>query len=230
VYKLERENNLLDGGGGDGGGICEDSSAVAADCWPSTAWVSPPTASAAVHARYEPSDVFTPLVFEEMQPSPSPPSQMSMWLRPVERYNQPQPQPPPPPPPTPHHHVQSASGAGNTLQQRRPLQHLPPPAQSSLQPSAKTASAAEPQNQNGNKPGDLSWLVNFQVASIFEPTCNGGTATGGSGAGPGVNVMDTEWPEPETLKQKKKSTKLDQKREYIFYRTYDRKYQIKHSG
>ncbi|XP_026819837.1 forkhead box protein O1-like [Rhopalosiphum maidis] len=211
VYKLERENNLLDGGGGGGGGICEDSSAVAADCWPSTAWVSPPTASAAVHARYEPSDVFTPLVFEEMQPSPSPPSQMSMWLRPVERYNQPQSQPPPPPPPPSHHHVQSASGAGNTLQQRRPLQHLPPPAQSSLQPPAKTVSAAEPQNQNGNKPGDLSWLVNFQVASIFEPTCNGGTATGGNGAGPGVNVMDTEWPEPETLKQKKKSTKLDQK-------------------
>jgi len=202
VYKLERENNLLDSGGGGGGGggggeMCEDS-AIAADCWQSTAWVPPPTAIA---ARYEPSDVFTPLVFEEMQPSPPPQPQMSMWLRPVERYSQ--------PPPQHHHHVQSASGAGNTPQQRRPLQHLPPPAQSSLQPPVKT----EPQHQNGNKPGDLSWLVNFQVASIFEPTCNGGTTAGGGGAGAGVNVVDSEWPEPETLKQKKKATKLDQKRE-----------------
>ncbi|KAE9537189.1 hypothetical protein AGLY_006212 [Aphis glycines] len=186
------------GGGGDGE-ICEDS-AIAADCWQPAAWVPPPTA---VNARYEPSDVFTPLVFEEMQPSPPPPQpQMSMWLRPVqERYNQ------PPPPQHHHHHVQSASGAGNAPQQRRPLQHLPPPAQSSLQPPVKT----EPQHQNGNKPGDLSWLVNFQVASIFEPTCNGGTAAGGGGAGAGVNVADGEWSEPETLKQKKKVTKLDQK-------------------
>ncbi|CAH1721062.1 unnamed protein product [Aphis gossypii] len=204
VYKLERENDLLDGGGGGGGGggeICEDSAAIAADCsWQPAAWVPPPTA---VNARYEPSDVFTPLVFEEMQPSPPPQPQMSMWLRPVqERYN-----PPPPPPQHHHHQVQSASGAGNAQQQRRPLQHLPPPAQSSLQPPVKT----EPQHQNGNKPGDLSWLVNFQVASIFEPTCNGGTAAGGGGAGAGVNVADGEWSEPETLKQKKKVTKLDQK-------------------
>ncbi|XP_022176600.1 forkhead box protein M1-like [Myzus persicae] len=200
VYKLERENNLLDGGGG--GGICEDS--VAADCWQSTAWVPPPTATAAVHARYEPSDVFTPLVFEEMQPS-SPPPQMSMWLRPVERHNQQQQQQQQPT----HHHVQATSGSGN-MQQRRPLQHLPPPAQSSLQPPAKITSVAEPQHQNGHKPGDLSWLVNFQVASIFEPTCNDST-TGGGGAGAGVNVSGNEWLEPETLKQKKKATKLDQK-------------------
>jgi len=212
VYKLERENNLLDGGGGGGGGgICEDS--IAADCWQSTAWVPPPPAAAAVHARYEPSDVFTPLVFEEMQ-SPSPPPQahpqMSMWLRPVERNNQQQP---------PHHHVQATSGTGN-MQQRRPLQHLPPPAQSSLQPPAKSTLATEPQHQNGNKPGDLSWLVNFQVASIFEPTCNGNT-TGGGGAGAGINILSNEWLEPETLKQKKKATKLDQKREYIFYIIFD---------
>jgi len=80
--------------------------------------------------------------------------------------------------------------------------------------------ATEPQHQNGNKPGDLSWLVNFQVASIFEPTCNGNT-TGGGGAGAGINILSNEWLEPETLKQKKKATKLDQKREYIFYIIFD---------
>lgn len=218
VYKLERENKLLDGGGGGGGvGFCEDSAATDCSGWPSTAWVSPPTASA-VHARYEPSDVFTPLVFEEMQPSPptQPQPQMSMWLRPAERHNQ---QPPQLHPLTPHHqhlHVHAASGAAN-VQQRRPLQHLPPPAQSSLQPLNKISSATEPHHQNGNKPGDLSWLVNFQVASIFEPTCNGSFTGGGAG----VNVMGSEWTEPaEMLKQKKKTTKLDQKREYFHLKSH----------
>lgn len=202
VYKLEHENCVKDGGG-----ICtDDSAAVAAsvDCWPPTAWVPSPSASA-VQARYEPSDVFTPLVFEEItQPIASTAQQqlpqMSMWLRPVERnpplhvlqslQQQQQHHLPP------HHQMMQVS-SGN---QRRPLQHLPPPAQSSLQPKSSV--------QNGNnKPGDLSWLVNFQVASIFEPTCNGTTGVGGG------NVFGGEWQEPETMKlQKKKSAKTDQKR------------------
>lgn len=201
VYKLDHENCVKDDGG-----ICtDDSAAVAAsnDCWPPTAWVPSPTASA-VQARYEPSDVFTPLVFEEIiqpvvpsvQQQPPP---MSMWIRPVERN--------PPlqllqqlPPHSPHHQTVQVVSSGN---QRRPLQHLPPPAQSSLQPKSFF--------QNGNnKPGDLSWLVNFQVASIFEPTCNG---TAGIGGG---NVFGGEWQEPETLKlQKKKTVKTDQKRKYL---------------
>lgn len=206
VYKLEHKNCVKDGGR-----ICtDDSAAVAAStgCWPPTAWVPSPSASA-VQARYEPSDVFTPLVFEEItQPIATSVQQhlphMSMWLRPVERnpslhvlqslqqQQQQQQQHPPP-----HHQMMQVS-SGN---QRRPLQHLPPPAQSSLQPKSSV------QNGCNNKPGDLSWLVNFQVASIFEPTCNGTTGTGGG------NVFGGEWQEPETLKlQKKKTAKTDQKR------------------
>lgn len=178
-------------------GIRKESIAAVVDCsnWQSTAWMPSPSPVTAVQARYEPSDVFTPLVFEEIQssmsPLPQPPAeQTSMWMRPADRlpvplqHQVPQPQ---------SFHNQVVSGG-----QRRPLQHLSLPAQSSL---------LKPSDQrNGNKPGDLSWLVNFQVASIFEPTCNGttGGVTGGT-------VFAGEWQEPETLKQKKKTIKTDQK-------------------
>lgn len=202
IYKLNHENRDDD--------VCIDDSA-AVDCWPSSVWVPSPTAAVAtaVQARYEPSDVFTPLVFEEIQPPPPPPppqqhqqqqllppSQMSTGIRP-KRENQNNHTMVHQPPPT-----QVQVSAGNI---RRPLQHLPPPAQS----------GTDHHHQNGNnKPGDLSWLVNFQVASIFEPNCNG-SINSGSGGG---NILANEWQEPETLKQKKKSAKMaDQKREWNLF-------------
>lgn len=198
IYKLNHESR-------DGDVCIDDSTAV--DCWPSSAWVPSPTAAiaTAVQARYEPSDVFTPLVFEEIHPPPPPPppqqqqqqqllppSQMSAWIRPKrENHNNHGTMVHQPPP------TQMQVSVGNNI--RRPLQHLPPPAQS----------GTDHNHQNGNnKPGDLSWLVNFQVASIFEPNCNGSTNNGSVGG----NSLVNEWQEPETLKQKKKSAKTaDQK-------------------
>lgn len=177
--------------------IRKESVAAVVDCssWQPTAWVPSPSPVTAVQARYEPSDVFTPLVFEEIQSSMSPlpqhsAEQTSMWIRPADRLPEPL-----------QHQVPQLQSLHNQVVsggQRRPLQHLPLPAQSSL---------LKPSDQrNGNKPGDLSWLVNFQVASIFEPTCNGttGGVTGGT-------VFGGEWQEPETLKQKKKATRTDHK-------------------
>ncbi|VVC24572.1 Fork head domain conserved site 2,Fork head domain,Winged helix-turn-helix DNA-binding domain [Cinara cedri] len=182
VHKLDHENKDF--------GIRAESIANAVDCssWQPTAWVPSLSPHTAVQARYEPSDVFTPLVFEEIQSSMQPPvEQMSMWIRSADRlpaplqHQVPQPQ---------SLHNQAVSGG-----QRRPLQHLP---QSSLlKPSV---------DRNGNNPGDLSWLVNFQVASIFEPTCNGP-----AGSGTGGNMFGGEWQEPDGLKQKKKPAKTDQK-------------------
>lgn len=189
MYKLDHENK--------DNGIRNESIAAVVDCgsWQSTAWVSSPSVTTAVQARYEPSDVFTPLVFEEIQssvsPLPQPPvEQMSMWIRSADRLPAPQHQLPQPQ----SSHNQAVSGG-----QRRPLQHLPLPAQPPL--------PKQSDQWNGNKPGDLSWLVNFQVASIFEPTCN--RTTGGATGG---NAFSGEWQEPETLKQKKKTAKTDHKR------------------
>lgn len=199
LYKLDHENLRADSN--DGPAVIADGDVCG---WqPTTAWGLPSPTSAAVQARYEPSDVFTPLVFEEIQLSgaacPSPQPQItSMWLRPTERL-----------PPSQVHPQLHAPPPGN---QRRPLQHLPPPAQSTLQQPATKPPGPPQRNQSegtggGNRPGDLSWLVNFQVASIFEPTyCNG--TVGGA-----CNVIGGEWQEPEMLKQKKKFTKTDQKRE-----------------
>lgn len=238
VYKLDHEN-CSGANDGDVVRICDDG---AADC---SVW---PSSSTTVQARYEPSDLFTPLVFEEIrQPSCSPPPQPlppppqhhhhhhhhhhmadnnddACWLRPVDQRI---PFLPPPPqfattplPPPPQFDHQALHASGNLLQ-RRPLQHLPPPAQSTLPAAAAKPSSdhhhRRGQQPNGNKPGDLSWLVNFQVASIFEPTtvCDETAATEGSG-GTG-NVFGGEWQQPETLKQKKKNAKTEQKREYLFY-------------
>lgn len=198
--------------------------------WSSVGWCAPsPAVAAAVQARYEPSDVFTPLVFEEIRPatasaSRSPPApSSSSWM----------------------HHVQPqqqhcATGTGG-LPHRRPLQHLstlpspappppPPPDRQPQQPSAVSNKSTDPPHRNhhnnnnhhhhhqrhnddgsggNNKPGDLSWLVNFQVASIFESTASHGTAG---------RLFAGDWQEPETLKQqKKKSTKSEQKRKFFVF-------------
>lgn len=181
LFKLER---------GDVGGDAINYRAVDDYCYggdwqPTTAWVQVPRLSAAanssaVQARYEPSDVFTPLVFEETFE-------------------------------TAQHSAAAASSTVLLQTIRRPLQHLPPPAQSATQkrPAANKPSAvaaAEPlrpqrDSRAGGKctaaplhhqPGDLSWLVNFQVASIFESALDDGPA----GAGPQESA--------ETQRQKKR--------------------------
>jgi hypothetical protein len=232
VYKLDHENR------DDGGEMCYGGEPSSAECWEQTAWGAPPSpvVAAAVQARYEPSDVFTPLVFEEIRP-PSPEQPPPMWIRTAERFpngtvlqvhhhhlhHHHQQPPPTPPPQQPLHHHQHRQHLHHLHQgqhpqhvaggypARRPLQHLPPPVQSSLSAKPSASEAVQQQQQpDGNKPGDLSWLVNFQVASIFEPT----------GGGVGSNVSAGEWSqEPaDALKPKRKAAAprptADQKREF----------------
>lgn len=216
LYRLEHDSGTAtnndpggdvdDGGGGDNN---NDDDEDDEDCgWSSVGWCAPsPAVAAAVQARYEPSDVFTPLVFEEIRPAPS----SSSWM---------------------HHNMQPqqqrcATGTSG-LPHRRPLQHLstlpsaapPPPERQQQRPSAVANKSSDSHrnhhnnnhhhhhqrhnddgNGGNNKPGDLSWLVNFQVASIFESTASHGTAG---------RLFAGEWQEPETLKQQKKK-KSEQK-------------------
>ncbi|XP_050434779.1 forkhead box protein R1-like [Adelges cooleyi] len=147
--------------------------------WQPTAWVPTPlqqqppiqitTTPPAVQARFEPSDVFTPLVFEAQRPQQPPP----LWKRTAEQMPRETHIMRPPQPPHP----------AKNCNYRSP------------QPS--------PPDQQANRPDDFSWLVNFQVASIFETNT---TVTAICG-----NADSDNWHEQEVQKQKRKVAKPEQK-------------------
>ncbi|XP_050544929.1 uncharacterized protein LOC126907588 [Daktulosphaira vitifoliae] len=123
-----------------------------------------------VRARFEPSDVFTPLVFEAQQPQQPPP----LWIRPTE------------------YRTTRECPAQNRLQTRP---------QTSRRSSTQSSPDSYEQYQNNN-PGDLSWLVNFQVSSIFEPN-NSQTTAGRS------NIHN--WHDQDTQKFKRRVAKSESK-------------------